>query len=91
MTKQELIYCIADSAPVTPKQVRIVVEKVLKTITNELAQGNSVQLIGFGTFETKRVGEREVINPRTGESMKIPAHNRPTFRPGIKLKEAVKC
>ena len=91
MTKQELIYCIANSTPVTPKQVRIVVEKVLETITNELAQGNSVRLIGFGTFEAKQVGEREVINPRTGEPMKVPAHNRPTFRPGKALKEAVQC
>jgi len=89
MTKKELIYHIADSAPVTPRQVRIVLEKVLDTITRELAQGNSVQLIGFGTFEAKQCGEREVKNPRTGEPMTVPPYMRPIFRAGKALKEAV--
>lgn len=89
MTKKELIYHIADSAPVTPRQVRIVLEKVLDTITRELACGGTVQLTNFGTFDTKVRAKREVKNPRTGEPMTVPAHNRPTFRPGKALKEAV--
>lgn len=91
MTKSDLIYHVANSAPCTPKQVSMILTKVLDTITRELANGERVVLTGFGTFEVKERGEREVKNPRTGEPVIVPAHKAPIFRPGTVLKEAVKC
>lgn len=88
--QNELIDRVLVGTTCTRAQVKFIVEKTLHTITRELAQGNSVQLIGFGTFEAKAFGMREVKNPRTGEPMTVPPHMRPIFRAGKALKEAVK-
>ena len=54
-----------------------------------MVKGDKVQLIGFGTFETRERGEREGINPLTKEKVKIAACNAPAFKAGKALKEAV--
>lgn len=58
-------------------------------IGRALAQGNRVQIVGFGTFEVRQRRSLDVINPRTGERMNVPAHKLPAFRAGTNLKRAV--
>jgi nucleoid DNA-binding protein len=62
---------------------------MLETITAELADGGTVQLIGFGTFVTRKREARTGRNPRTGEAMDIAASTAAAFKPGQKLKDAV--
>ena len=64
-------------------------DSTLSAIVDAMAKGDKVQLVGFGTFETKQRGERTGKNPRTGEAVKIPATTVPSFKPGKSLKEAV--
>ena len=61
----------------------------LETVTETLAQGDSVQLVGFGTFKTSERNARSGRNPRTGEAVEIPAKRVPSFTAGNTLKEAV--
>jgi nucleoid DNA-binding protein len=73
------------------KDSTLAVEAVLEAITNALKQGESVQLIGFGTFETRNRNARKGRNPLTGEEIQIQASSVPAFKPGKSLKEAVKA
>jgi DNA-binding protein HU-beta len=59
-------------------------------IADTLKTGAKVQITGFGTFETRRRGARTGRNPRTGETIQIPASNSPAFRPGKGLKDGLK-
>ncbi|MBG9484722.1 DNA-binding protein, partial [Bacillus thuringiensis] len=63
---------------------------VVESITNTLAAGEKVQLIGFGTFEVRERAARTGRNPQTGEEMQIAASKVPAFKAGKELKEAVK-
>jgi DNA-binding protein HU-beta len=62
---------------------------VLDSIQTALAQGDKVQIIGFGTFEVRDRKARNVISPATGKEIKVPATRVPAFKPGKSLKEAV--
>ena len=62
---------------------------VIDVISEALAKGEKVQLIGFGTFEAKNRPARVARNPRTGESVKIAASKAPVFKAGKALKDAV--
>ena len=62
---------------------------MFKTIEEALARGDKVQLVGFGTFETKERAARVGRNPRTGDEIKIPATVVPGFKAGKALKESV--
>ena len=64
-------------------------DALLETVTETLAQGDSVQLVGFGTFKTSERKARSGRNPRTGEAVEIPAKRVPSFTAGNTLKEAV--
>ena len=66
------------------------VAAVFATVADELAQGNKVQVIGFGTFEIKERAARDGRNPFTGEAIKIEASKRPVFTAGAALKNQVK-
>lgn len=90
MTKQELIQNIASKSGLTKKDAENVLNTVLDEISNALKSGEKVQLIGFGTFETRKRSSRIGRNPQTGESIEIPETVVPAFRAGNKLKEAVK-
>ena len=65
------------------------VEAVLEGIKDALKKGEEVRLIGFGTFTITKSAARDGRNPRTGETIKIKASNRPVFRAGKELKETV--
>lgn len=89
MTKAELINAVAEKTGLTKKDSDKAVNAVLDSITEALAEGEKVSLVGFGAFEVRYRAARNGINPRTKEPMPIPASNLPTFRAGKTLKEAV--
>ncbi len=89
MTKAELINAVAQKTELSKKDSDKAVTAVLDAITEALADGDKVALVGFGTFEVKERAEREGINPRTKEKIMIPASKLPVFKAGKALKEAV--
>lgn len=89
MNKTELIAAVAAKNEITKKSAESAVAAVLDTITDTLAAGEDVQVIGFGTFEVRERAERQCRNIKTGESMTVPATKYASFKPGKALKEAV--
>lgn len=89
MNKSELIEAIATSADLTKADAGRALDATIKTITDALAKGDSVALIGFGTFSSKQRAARTGHNPRTGEAIQIAAANVPAFKAGKALKDAV--
>ena len=90
MTKVELIAAVANDANLTKKDAEAAVNSALNAITAALKDGDKVSLVGFGTFETRKRPERTGRNPRTKETIKIPATVAPAFKAGKALKDAVK-
>ncbi|ANA80228.1 HU family DNA-binding protein [Paenibacillus glucanolyticus] len=90
MNKTDLINNISGKSGLTKKDVENVLNGFLGEITDALANGDKVQLIGFGTFETRKRAGRTGRNPQTGNTIEIPESNVPAFKAGNKLKEAVK-
>ena len=89
MNKKELITAIAKETGMTKKDVATVVDATFDKITAAMVAGDKVQLMGFGTFETRERGERTGKNPRTGETVTIEACKAPAFKAGKALKNAV--
>lgn len=89
MNKTELIAQVAEKAQASKKDAAAVVEATFDTIANTLANGEKIQLIGFGNFETRKRAERTAKNPRTGELVKVAASTVPAFKPGSALKKLV--
>ena len=89
MNKAELINAVAASADVSKKEAEAVVTATLDAITAALHEGDKVQLVGFGSFEVKKRAERIGRNPKTKESIPIPASTVPVFKAGQALKDAV--
>ncbi|NLF46410.1 MAG: HU family DNA-binding protein [Syntrophomonadaceae bacterium] len=89
MNKSELVKAIAEKAEITQKQSADVLDAVVKTIQEALANGEKVQIIGFGSFEVRDRKERKVKSPATGQEIVVPATRVPAFKPGKSLKEAV--
>ena len=89
MNKTELVAKISEKTNMTKKDTAIYVEAMLETISNTLAEGDKVQLVGFGTFEVRDRKERQGRNPQTGEVMTISASKAPAFKAGKTLKDAV--
>ena len=89
MNKTELVNAVAEKADFSKKDADKAVAAVLDTITDALAQGDKVQIVGFGTFEVRARAEKQGRNPKTGEAMIVPASNLPAFKAGKALKEAV--
>lgn len=90
MNKTDLVNNISEKSGLTKKDVEAVLNNFLGEITDALASGDKVQLIGFGTFETRKRAGRTGRNPQTGKTIEIPESNVPAFKAGNKLKEAVK-
>ena len=88
--KAELIEKVAAATSLTKKDATAAVDAVFSTIQEALANGEKVQLIGFGNFEVRTRAERKGRNPQTGEEIQIPASKVPAFKPGKALKDAVK-
>lgn len=89
MTKVDLIAQVAEKTGFTKKDAEKAVTAVLDTITENLANGEKVSLVGFGMFEVKERAERMGHNPKTGEPMQIAASKAPSFKAGKALKDAV--
>lgn len=89
MTKSDLIAAVATKTGASKKDGEKYVGAVLDAITEALVNGESVQLVGFGTFEVKDRAARKGINPRTKEEITIEASKLPSFKAGKALKEAV--
>ena len=89
MNKAELISAVALKADVSKKDAEAVLTAALDTITEALAEGEKVQLVGFGSFELKKRAARLGRNPKTKEAIEIPASVVPTFKAGKALKDAV--
>ena len=89
MNKAELINAVAASADCSKKDAEAVITAALGTITAALKEGDKVQLVGFGSFEVKKRAARIGRNPKTKESIEIPASVVPVFKAGKALKDAV--
>ncbi|MEM8498319.1 MAG: HU family DNA-binding protein [Pseudomonadota bacterium] len=89
MNKTELIDAIAESADLSKASAARTLEATLDAITGALQQGDSVALVGFGTFQAKDRAARTGRNPQTGEAMQIPAARVPSFKAGKALKDAL--
>ena len=89
MNKTELIAAVAEQASITKKDAEKALSAVISSITNAMAEGDKVQLVGFGTFEVRARDARKGKNPRTGEVINIPASKVPAFKAGKALKDIV--
>ena len=88
--KADLVEKVAEKTNLTKKDVTATVEALFETIQETLAEGERVQVIGFGTFEVRDRAARKGRNPQTGEEIQIDATKVPGFKAGKQLKEAVK-
>lgn len=89
MNKTELIAAVAEGAGLTKKDTERVLNAAIDAITLSLAQGEKVQLSGFGTFEAKEREARIGRNPRTKEAVEIAATRVPAFKPSKALKDII--
>ena len=90
MNKSELLVSISEKSGLKKSESEKALNAMIETITETLAKGEKVQLVGFGTFETRDIKAREGRNPRKpDEVIKIPASKAPVFKAGKTLKEAV--
>ncbi|MGR9114236.1 MAG: HU family DNA-binding protein [Gammaproteobacteria bacterium] len=89
MNKSELIDAIAESSGLTKADAGRALEGFLDAVTTALSNGDSLALVGFGTFSVKERAERKGRNPQTGDEITIKAAKIPTFKAGKSLKDAV--
>lgn len=89
MNKVELVAAIAEKSELTKVDAEKVLKAFIDTVTDELKNGGKVQLVGFGTFEVGERAERQGRNPKTGESITIPASKSPKFKAGRSLKDTI--
>lgn len=90
MNKQDLVSAIAAEAQLSKKDSEAAVKAFINVVTDALIKGDSIQLIGFGTFEVAERAARTGRNPANGQTLTIPAARLPKFKPGKALKDAVK-
>ena len=89
MNKSELVSAMAEKTEMTKKDADKALVAFLEVVTEELAKGGKVQLVGFGTFDVAARAAREGRNPQTGKPMTIPASKAVRFKVGKSLKDAV--
>jgi DNA-binding protein HU-beta len=89
MNKTELINSVAEKAGLSKKDAEAAVKAVIGTIEETLKAGDSVALVGFGTFEVRNRAARKGKNPQTKEEILIPATKAPAFKAGKSLKDIV--
>ena len=90
MSKQELVNLMAEKSGISKKDAETALASFVEGVKGALKKGDSVTLVGFGTFSVVKRAKRKAKNPRTGEMIKIPAKKVAKFKPGSKLAEAVK-
>ena len=89
MNKAELITSMAEKSQLTKKDAESALKALIDSVQEALENGDKVQLIGFGTFETRERAAREGRNPRTKETITIPASTVPVFKAGKEFKDRV--
>jgi len=89
MNKTEFVEAVAEGAELTKADASRAVDAALAAITKALKKGDTVTLVGFGTFTVRKRAAREGRNPRTGETIKVAASKNPAFKAGKALKDAV--
>ncbi len=89
MNKSELAEAVAEAAGLSKADGARALDAVIDSITNTLKSGDTVSLVGFGTFQVKQRNARTGRNPRTGETIQIAASKVPSFKAGKGLKDAV--
>ena len=89
MNRSELVNAMANETALSKKDVEKVLSSFINVVSNELENKGKVQLVGFGTFETRQRAARKGLNPQTKEEIKIPASKAPVFKAGKALKDLV--
>jgi DNA-binding protein HU-beta len=89
MNKSELIDAVATSSDLPKAQAARAVDAMIDVISSALRGGDQVTIVGFGTFLVREREARSGRNPRTGETIQIPASKMPSFKAGKGLKDAV--
>ncbi|MCQ2584522.1 MAG: HU family DNA-binding protein [Treponema sp.] len=89
MNKAELVDAIAEDTKLPKKDIESFLASFTENVGKALEKGNAVQLLGFGTFDVGERSAREGRNPKTGETIKIPAAKCPKFKAGKALKDRV--
>jgi DNA-binding protein HU-beta len=89
MNKSELVNAIAAKTELSKKDAEKSLKAFIDVVTEELAAGGKIQLVGFGTYEVSERAARTGRNPQTGKEMKIPASKAPRFKAGKALKDSV--
>lgn len=89
MNKTELVALVAEKSGLTKKDAESAVAATLDAVVEAIANGEKVQLVGFGTFEQRQRNARTGCDPRTGKTIEIPASKVPAFKAGKAFKDAV--
>ena len=89
MTKAELVEQVALKINLTKKQTEVIVNTVFQSITDSLAEGDKVELRGFGSFRIRERNPRVGRNPKSGEKVEVPAKKVPFFKAGKELRAIV--
>lgn len=89
MNKMELVTKMAEKSNLTKKEAALALSAFMESVEEALECGDKVQILGFGTFETRERAAREGRNPRTGEVIQIPATKFPAFKAGKEFKEKI--
>lgn len=89
MNKKELVNAIATKTNLTQKQAGAVLDAFTGAIEATVTSGEKFALLGFGTFESKKTAAKKARNPRTGETIEVPAKTVPVFKPGKSFKGKV--
>jgi len=89
MNKSELVDAVSSQSGLAKADAARAVEAVLESVSSALKGGDTVALVGFGTFAVKARAARTGLNPRTREPLQIPASKMPVFKAGKALKDAV--
>lgn len=87
MNKNEFISKLAEDTAMKKSDAEKFLDAFVANVKDILSRGDKLQLVGFGTFEAKERGEKEGVNPATGERIKIAACKVPSFKPGKPFKE----
>lgn len=89
MNKTDLIEAMAGKADLSKASAGRALDAVIEAVTEAVAKGDSVTLVGFGTFEARKRAARTGVNPKTGEKLKIAASTVPAFKAGKAFKDSV--
>jgi len=89
MNKSELVDSLAAAAGLTKADAGRALDAFVKSVTRALKRGDTVSLVGFGTFSVRKRAARTGRNPRTGQAIRIAASKNPAFKAGKALKDAV--